>query len=104
MSKFSVKFIYSEKSKKCEISTLDLSHVVPFKSTVETSQNFVAFSEYVYFNKIGRPLISYDKRSDTCDNYLPLEELSSVSTRGSLLYSSYLQNKVSLGLFWKVLS
>ena len=39
-----VKFIYSEKATKfCEISTLDLSYVV--KSTVEISQNFVAFSE-----------------------------------------------------------
>ena len=47
-------------------------------------------------------MISYDKRSETCDNYLPLEELSFVSTQGLLLNSSYLQNKVSLELFWKV--
>ena len=39
-----VKFIYSEKAKKfCEI-TLDLSYLVPVKSTVEISQNFVAYS------------------------------------------------------------
>ena len=30
------------------ITTLDLSYVVPVKSTMEISQNFVAFSEYVY--------------------------------------------------------
>ena len=45
-----VKFIYSEKAKKvCEISTVDLSYVVPVKSMVEISQNFVAFSEYMNF-------------------------------------------------------
>ena len=47
-----VKFIYSEKATKfCEISTLDLSYVVPVKSTVEISQSFVAFSEYMNFTK-----------------------------------------------------
>ena len=41
-----LKFIDSEKATKfCEISTIDLSHVVPVKSTVDISQNFVAFSE-----------------------------------------------------------
>ena len=45
-----VKFIYSEKATKfCEISTLLLSYVVPVKSKVEISQNFVAFSEYMNF-------------------------------------------------------
>ena len=45
-----LKFIYSEKATKfCEISTLLLSYVVPVKSKVEISQNFVAFSEYVNF-------------------------------------------------------
>ena len=45
-----LKFIYSEKATKCcEISTADLSYVVPVKSTVETSQMFVAFSEYMNF-------------------------------------------------------
>ena len=45
-----IKFIYSEKATKfCNISTLDLSYVVTVKSTVEISQNFVAFSEYMNF-------------------------------------------------------
>ena len=45
-----VKFIYSEKATKfCEISTVDLSYVVTGKSTVDISQNFVAFSEYMNF-------------------------------------------------------
>ena len=45
-----LKFMYSEKATKfCKISTVDLSYVVPVKSTVEISQNFVAFSEYVNF-------------------------------------------------------
>ena len=48
-----LKFIYSKKATKfCKISTLDLSYVVTVKSTVEISQNFVAFSEYMNF-KIG---------------------------------------------------
>ena len=46
-----VKFIYSEKAAKfCEISSVDLSCVVPVKSTVEISKNFVAFSEYMNFS------------------------------------------------------
>ena len=45
-----VKFIYSEKATNvCEISTVDLSYVVTVKSTVEMSQNFVAFSKYMKF-------------------------------------------------------
>ena len=49
-----LKFMYSEKATKfCEISTVDLSYVVPVKSTVEISQNFVAFSENVNFNSFG---------------------------------------------------
>ena len=49
---YKVKFMYSEKvTKFCEISTVDLSYVVPVKSTVVISQNFVAFSEYMNFNK-----------------------------------------------------
>ena len=50
---FTVKFICSEKATKfCEISTVDLSYVVPVKSTVEISQNFVAFSEYMNFKRL----------------------------------------------------
>ena len=50
---FGLKFIYSEKAKKfCEISTVDLSYVVPVKSTVEILQNFVAFSEYMNFMEL----------------------------------------------------
>ena len=48
-----VKFIYSEKATKFwEISTLLLSYVVPVKSKVEISQNFVASSEYMNFISI----------------------------------------------------
>ena len=40
------KFIYSEKATKfCEIFIIDLSYVVPVKSTVDILQNFVAFSD-----------------------------------------------------------
>ena len=45
-----LKFICSEEATKfCETSTVDLSYVVPVKPTVEISQNFVAFSEYMNF-------------------------------------------------------
>ena len=48
-----IQFIYSEKATKfCEISTVDLSYDVPVKSTVDISQNFVAFSEYMNFTEI----------------------------------------------------
>ena len=47
-----LKFIYSEKATKfCEIFTLLLSYVVPVKSKVKISQNFVVFSEYPSFTK-----------------------------------------------------
>ena len=47
-----LKFIYSEKAAKfCEIFTLLLSYVVPVKSKVKISQNFVAFSECMNFTK-----------------------------------------------------
>ena len=46
-----IKFIYSEKATKfCKIFILLLSYVVPVKSKVKISQNFVAFSEYFNFN------------------------------------------------------
>ena len=49
-----LKLIYSEKATKCsEISTVDLSYVVTVKSTVEISQNVVAFSEYMNFRKVS---------------------------------------------------
>ena len=41
--------MYYEKAKNCEISTLLLSYVVPVKSKVEISQNFMAFLEYINF-------------------------------------------------------
>ena len=48
-----VKFIYSEKATKfCGIFTLLLSYVVPVKSKVKISQNFVAFSEYMNFKTV----------------------------------------------------
>ena len=48
-----IKLIYFEKAiKLCKISTLLLSYVVPVKSKVKISQNFVAFSDYMNFNNI----------------------------------------------------
>ena len=56
-----LKFIYSEKATKfCEIFILLLSYVVPVKSKVKISQNFVAFSEYMNCNTKfhGQPIQS----------------------------------------------
>ena len=54
---FFLKFLYSEKATKfCEISTVDLSYVVLVKSTVEISQNFVAFSDYMNFTNKSNQL------------------------------------------------
>ena len=48
--KFYLKFIYSEKATKFwEVVTLLLFYVVPVKSKLKISQNFVAFSEYMNF-------------------------------------------------------
>ena len=53
-----LKFIYSEKATKfCEISTLLLSYVVPVKSKVDISQNFVASSEYMNFKNCMKNLL-----------------------------------------------
>ena len=71
-----LKFIYSQKATKvCEISTVDLSYVVQVKSTVEISQNFVAFSEYMNCNWINgiiylqKTLI--EKQKQTMISFLP---------------------------------
>ena len=51
-----LKFIYFEEAKNfCEIFTIDLSYVEPIKSTVEISQDFVAFSEYMNFTYVHLP-------------------------------------------------
>ena len=45
--------MYSEKATKfCEMSSLLLPYVVPVKSKVEISQNFVAFLEYLTFKML----------------------------------------------------
>ena len=47
---FTIKFIYSKKATKfCEISTLLLFYLVPVKSKMNISQNFVALSKYIKF-------------------------------------------------------
>ena len=57
-----IKFIYSEKTTKfCEFSTVGLSYVVLVKSTVDISQNFVAFSECM--NLTGVILARYSSLS-----------------------------------------
>ena len=52
-----LKFICYEKATKYyKISTVYLPYVVPVKSTVEVSQNLVAFSEYKNFTKYVFPI------------------------------------------------
>ena len=51
---FLLKLIYFEKAMNvCKISTVDLSYVVTVKSTVEISQNFVVFLQYINFHKLS---------------------------------------------------
>ena len=53
-----LKFIYSEKvTKFWEICTLLLPYVLPAKSKVKISQNFVAFSEFMNFK--GETIVWY---------------------------------------------
>ena len=59
-----LKFIYSEKATKfCEISTF--LWCASQKSKVEISQNFVAFSEYMNFNKEIVRTPNYLKKSSS---------------------------------------
>ena len=44
--------IFWEGHKICEIYTVDWTGTIKDKSTVEISQHFVAFSEYMNFNNI----------------------------------------------------
>ena len=61
------KFIYSEKTTKfCEIFTLLLSYVVPVKSKVKISQNFVAFSEYMNFTSLKPVVVNYSNWQSFC--------------------------------------
>ena len=54
MRAFKLKFIYYEKAKKfCDIFTLLLSYVMPVKSKVKISQNFVTFLEYMNFTYVS---------------------------------------------------
>jgi hypothetical protein len=58
-----VKFIYSEKATKfCEISDVNLSYVVPVKSTVEISQNLWP-SQNTYMNFTYRNLFENSEKT-----------------------------------------
>ena len=51
-----LKLIYFEKATKFyEIFTLPMSYVVPVKSKMKISQNYVAFSEYMNFTQANLP-------------------------------------------------
>ena len=52
--KLNLQCSYKLATKFCEISTFLLSYVVPVKSKVEISQNFVAFSEYMNFKSLNK--------------------------------------------------
>ena len=67
------KFKYSEKVIKfCETFTLLLSYVVPVKSKVKISQNYVAFSEYMNFIK-DKKLMNIDYSFSGIKLKMPLE-------------------------------
>ena len=65
--------IFWEGHKYFEIFTLLLSYVVPAKSKVEISQNFVAFSEYMNFTW------DYELKFLNCESPM---QLKIVSTSG----------------------
>ena len=69
--------------KFCEITTLDVSCVVTVKSTVEISQNFVAFSKYMNFTNIGT--------NTSCFNLV--SNLNNIITEGLMSQTIY----ISLG-------
>ena len=74
-------FIYSEKATKfCEIFTLLLSYVVPVKSKVKISQNFVAISEYMNFIYLSNLIIIYNSR---------LVELTEIRRHGYVFRMDY---------------
>ena len=51
--------MYSEKATKfCKVSTLLVTVCAVVKIKVEISQNFVAFSEYINFNKLKKYCIT----------------------------------------------
>ena len=95
-----VKFIYSEKATIfCKISTVDLSYVVMVKSTVEISQNFVTFSEYMNLH------ILWKRRSSM--HVIKGNLFNSEDTAGFLLLQKgspnhYLEQKIWICclLFW----
>ena len=74
-----IKFIYSENDTKvCEISTVDLSYVVTVKSTVEISQKFLAFSEYMNFNCLYQRRRKFKNLGEANSNRLSLSCLCSL--------------------------
>ena len=69
-----VKFIFSKKATKfCEISTLLLSYVVPVKSKVKISQNFVAFSEYMNFKQLTQYFKQFEIPANSFPNYSEID-------------------------------
>ena len=76
-------FIYSEKATKfCKISTLLLSYVVPVKSKVDISQNFVAFSEYMSFIRQTRLFLTFESLSLQLTTVKSLQEKQSRTACG----------------------
>ena len=60
----------SRATKFCEISTVDLTSTTWDKSTMEISQKFVAFAEYMNFTKAQNK--NYTSQwIDSRDTYLP---------------------------------
>ena len=98
------KFIYSEKATKfCEISSVDLSQVGPFKSMVEILQNFVALSEYMNFTLYRLHSFRWPLQRAcstwTChliyDVYPPAETLDREREKNLHLFSKPKQNAIS---------
>ena len=83
-----IKFIYSEKATNfCKISTVDLTYV---KSTVEISQNFAAFSEYMNFTLVqALPLTNMTQISFITLTYSPI-------FKANIKLKTLIQKKIAL--------
>ena len=100
-----LKFIYSEKATKFwEISTVDLSYVVPVKSTVEISQNFVAFPTYINFTcmyswtpildkKKGALYVEFIKMHRQCQFHAPVK--GNCNSSKKTMISSYMKHHLT---------
>ena len=105
-----VKFIYSEKATKfCEISTLDLSYVVPVKSTVEIFKILWPFQNILTLTQSGSNLavkgievtIFWEGHINLKNSLFVLKFLSNFKNRFSIFFRNFVASSQYLNFcFW----